>query len=97
MKYHGRNAKRDESEPAIVDALEACGWKVTRISITDWPDLHIGKPGRSIWLEVKTGDNEQSKGQVEQMARMMGFGMDVRVVRTVEETLLVVDQVPLPL
>lgn len=30
MRYRSHNAKRDESEPAIVEALEAAGWEVHR-------------------------------------------------------------------
>lgn len=78
---------RDFAEPAIVDALEQCGWQVTLVSVTDWPDLHCGKPGRSIWLEVKTGKRQQSQAQREQSDRMRSYGMDVRVVRSVNQAL----------
>jgi len=78
---------RDHAEPPIVTALERCGWQVTRISVEDWPDLHCGKPGRSIWLEVKTGKRQQSQDQRDQSDRMRTYGMDVRVVRSVDQAL----------
>lgn len=48
-----RAAKRDESEPEIVRALEAVGAIVQRLSTEGVPDLLVGWQGRMWLLEVK--------------------------------------------
>lgn len=78
------NARRDDNEPAIVTGLERCGWTVTRISIKDWPDLHIGKGDRNFWVEIKGPGKEQSDGQFEQAMRMTEWGMAVLVANDID-------------
>lgn len=48
-----RAAKRDESEPAIVKALEAVGASVQRLNAGGVPDLLVGWRGKMWLLEVK--------------------------------------------
>lgn len=48
-----RAAKRDESEGPIVQALEAVGATVQRLSAEGVPDLLVGWRGRMWLLEVK--------------------------------------------
>ncbi len=72
MALHRRAAKRDASEPEIIEALEKCGWSVLQISVTDGPDLIVAKMNydcgmclgkRTIALEVKTGKAKLKPGQ----------------------------------
>lgn len=88
MGYRGRFSHRDDYEPTVVDALEARFWVVTRISITDWPDLHCGKASHasypSFWAEVKTGKRYPTKGQADQIRWMRACGMKVVVVNDVD-------------
>lgn len=83
MRYRGHDAKRDDYEPVVVRELEPRFWKVTRISIADWPDLHAGKPSHpkypSIWIEVKTGKRKPTANQVAQIQWMRSCGMKVVV------------------
>lgn len=79
LGFRGSNPKRDANEPAIVAGLERCGWKVTRISIKDWPDLHIGKGYKNFWIEVKMPGEKCSEGQLTQHERMRLWGMEVLV------------------
>ncbi len=54
MSYAHRAARRDQSEPAIVDALRAAGASVTVIGQGDGvPDLLVGFEGRNYLIEVK--------------------------------------------
>jgi len=48
------NARRDRNEPEIVEALEAMGFHVDRISGKGLPDLLVAKAGRMWLVEVKT-------------------------------------------
>jgi hypothetical protein len=75
-----RAAKRDDSEPAIVDALHRAGCLVERLE--RW-DLLVSKAGRLFLLECKTGvgraTRRQERGSLE--------GWPVVVVRTPIEAL----------
>ena len=53
MSYSKRAARRDESEPAIVDALRAAGATVVQLNGPGLPDLLVGLAGRTYLLEVK--------------------------------------------
>lgn len=72
MSLHRFAAKRDASEPAIVEALEAHGFTVQRLSGPDVPDLLLGKGGITRVVEIKTGRRQLSPGQVEWWARWRG-------------------------
>lgn len=47
-------AQRDQSEPAIIKALEAAGATVWQLSGKDIPDLLVGYKGQTFLLEAKT-------------------------------------------
>ena len=53
MSLNRYNAKRDDNEKAIVDALRAYGCSVQRTSGSGLPDLAIGWRGLNLWAEVK--------------------------------------------
>ena len=53
MSLNRRAAARDSNEGEIVDALEAVGASVTRVSQEGVPDLLVGYQGRTHLLEVK--------------------------------------------
>jgi hypothetical protein len=55
------------------------------LSMADGPDLLIGKPGRCLLIEVKTGKRKLRPGQSDWHARWRG--PTVIVLRTVEEAL----------
>jgi hypothetical protein len=54
MSLLRRNAKRDDSEPEIVEALQRAGASVQRLSGKDIPDLLIGWRGSTLLMECKT-------------------------------------------
>lgn len=72
MSLYRRAAKRDASEPAIVEALEACGFTVQRLSGADVPDLLIGRSGITRVAEVKTGRKGLEPGQIAWWAKWRG-------------------------
>lgn len=76
-------AKRDKSEPAIKQALQASGWTVDSISITGGPDLIAGRGGETELIECKTGKAKTKAGQDDWHARWRG--RPVRILRTVED------------
>lgn len=90
-----RAAKRDESEPGIVSALEAMGCTVFRLSLP--VDLLVGYLGVTHLVEVKTpaerGKEGRGKGK---MTELQGDFMEtwrgetVAVVFTVEEAVALV-------
>lgn len=48
-------ARRDRAEPEVIETLEACGWKVTKLAQKGIPDLLASKGGEIRLIEVKTG------------------------------------------
>ena len=104
-----RAAKRDESEPDIVAALEAVGATVQRLSADGVPDLLVGWQGRMWLLEVKLpltargavqpGRNLTSKGGLgdatHAQVKWWGWwrGPAVTVVRTPDEALAAIGAV----
>lgn len=56
MSLHRRAARRDDNEPAIIEALEAIGADVRQLSGARVPDLLVGYRGRSVLLGVKAPD-----------------------------------------
>lgn len=90
MSYRGRFSNRDSNESTFTKPLRKLGWIVTLIRMTDWPDLHCGKPGHAIgnfWAEVKTPEGELSDGQIEQIKWMRSCGMKVVVCNDVNKLL----------
>lgn len=90
MSLRRYDAKRDANEKAIVDALEAVGAHVLRLSISGAPDLLVSYrngPRRDLaLLEVKTAKGKINKRQRE----FESEGWEVFVVRSVDEALKVV-------
>lgn len=80
-----RAAKRDATEPAIVEALRRCGWSVQPISVADAPDLILGKCGRTYLAEVKTAKGRVKPGQAEWHRKWEGA--DVVILRSVDDAL----------
>lgn len=64
MSIHRRAAKRDASEPGIVDALQAVGAHVERLSLP--VDLLVHFRGHWHLLEVKTPGVRPDKRQLAQ-------------------------------
>jgi Holliday junction resolvase len=58
-----RAAKRDETEPAIIAALEAEGWEVSPISDEDVPDLLCSRGGEWMVIECKSKGGRLTEGQ----------------------------------
>lgn len=74
-------ARRDKSEPAIVEALEAFGFSVYRL---DTPcDLLLGRGGITRIAECKSLGENLSNSQVDWWGQWRGNG--VIVLRTVED------------
>lgn len=84
MSLHRHAAKRDQTEAAIVDALERCGFAVLRLSQPNVPDLLVSRAGAATLIEVKTGTKPLSKGQQAFQAWWHG---PVAVLRSVEDAL----------
>lgn len=62
-----RAAKRDANEPEIVAALRAAGYWVAQISHKGFPDLVVGRKGRSFvcLMEVKDGNGDLTDDQLQ--------------------------------
>ncbi len=60
----GQARKRDANEKAIVDALEAVGARVTRISGEGAPDLLVRFRSQLWAFEVKSGKGYQTQAQL---------------------------------
>lgn len=65
MSFRKRAAggRRDQAEPAIVEALEAYGARIWRLSGTGNPDLLTFYRGRFMVMEVKTGKEKPTANQ----------------------------------
>lgn len=86
MRIGGAGKRRDASEPAIIDALEACGWSVQQLHIPDGPDLLCGAYGSFIGIaEVKSGRGTVRDGQGKWHRTWRGA--PVRLLRTVDDAL----------
>lgn len=85
-------AKRDDVEPAIVDALEAAGWTVVKVSDKGFPDLACFRRGVVRLLECKGPDGDLTPAQEKTFRRIGAAHVTVHVVRTPTEALLAVAQ-----
>lgn len=89
MTVWRRAAKRDANEAGIVEALEAAGAKVWRLSLP--LDLLVGLHGRFVLLEVKREGERKPRAdraaQTETIAECQRKGLPCYVVRTPEEAL----------
>lgn len=93
MSIHRRNAKRDASEPAIVEYLLHRGAMVRRISGAGIPDLLVGWCGRWILLECKTGDAGLKPSQADFHSRALANGLPVYVVNNIDRVGEVLDRI----
>jgi Holliday junction resolvase len=82
MSLLRRNPRRDQSEPAIVQALEQTGWSVCQVSVKDGPDLFAAKGGIVVTIECKTGSAKLKPGQVDFQQR---WNAPVYVLRTLKD------------
>jgi len=83
-------ARRDDTEPAIVKALELAGWTVLKVSDTGIPDLLCLRRGVIRLLEVKSPGGTLTPAQVTAFRRIEAALVTVHVVRTPEEALMAV-------
>lgn len=63
MRNLGWNRKRDAIEADVVRHLEQFGWRVLRLSVRNGPDLAIARRGKTLLVEVKSGQRKLSLGQ----------------------------------
>lgn len=73
-----RAAKRDDAEPAIVEALKNGGAQVIQLSMPNVPDLLVYYRGAHALMEVKTGKRKLKPGQVDFAAWWQGPVFTVR-------------------
>jgi|ERR1035437_839151 hypothetical protein len=91
MSLNRRNPKRDANEAIIVEALEARGFHVDRVSARGFPDLVVSKRDNGqgwVWfVEVKraTGQLEALYTPAQRQWRQNWQGPIPRTLRTVDE------------
>lgn len=82
MSLLRRAAKRDSIERDIIQALEQCGYHVTRLSAPGVPDLLLSRAGQWAVAEVKTGSKPLSPAQVHFHGRARA---SIPILRSVED------------
>ena len=82
LKKNAAGGRRDDAEPAIVAALNACGVQTWQLSGKSNPDLLCRRRGRYLPLEIKTGNEKANANQQD---------IPWPIVRTVAEALAVVN------
>jgi hypothetical protein len=80
-----RAAKRDATERAIVTALRLVGWSIEFLSLTDGPDLLLGRFGQTHLAECKTANKPLREGQAQWHDEWRGS--PVVILRSVEDAL----------
>lgn len=88
MSLHRYAAKRDENEPQVVRVLEACGWKVEKLSGKGVPDLLCGWHRKMMLVEVKMPGEKLNDVQEKWHAAWPG---EVQIVHDVHEALAVAE------
>lgn len=83
MRRVGQTRRRDINEPAVVDALEAVGAKVMRVSGPGVPDLIVLFRARVWLMEVKGAQGQPTPAQAQRSAD----GWPVYTARTPEQAL----------
>lgn len=58
-----RAARRDSTEPEIVQMFEAHGWTVVRLSQKGVPDLAVTKGRLTLWVECKSKRGSLTEAQ----------------------------------
>lgn len=84
MRRGGAGKRRDQNEPAIIEALRAVGATVEQLSGPNVPDLLVGYHGANWLFEVKTPKGKESDGQKSWSLGWMGT---VYVVRSPDQAL----------
>jgi hypothetical protein len=87
----GHGAKRDANEPIIVEALEAAGWLVIRLSAPGMPDLLCVRRGVLVLMEVKMPKGSVTPKQAETFLEMLSWGYRVPIIRSVKEAVEVAE------
>ena len=82
-----RAARRDDSEPEIIEALEAAGFTVQQLTLP--VDLLLARRGWTGVAEVKTGKGKLKPSQVKFIDR---WPNPVYILRSVEDVLALVKQ-----
>lgn len=85
MKYKANNAKRDQNEPEIVQALQTVGAEVYRLNTP--ADLLVGFRGANYLIEVKMPKGKLTPDQIKFQQTWTG---QYAVVRTADEALRVI-------
>lgn len=80
-------ARRDTSEPDIVNGLDLCGWDCIRLSSGDLPDLLCRKrsSGELALLEIESGHYKRRRTDAQ---RAMLAAWNVPVVKTFDEAMM---------
>ncbi|MGE0451730.1 MAG: hypothetical protein AB7Q29_19305 [Vicinamibacterales bacterium] len=61
----GAGKRRDATEPAIIEALEAAGCRVWQISGRGLPDVLVERQGRFFAGEIKSGRGRLTRAQAD--------------------------------
>lgn len=72
MSSKAHRARRDTSEPSIIEALEKCGWIVRKRAQKGVPDLVIFKAGRSETIRfcgVQDRQRQIARGHADRLGR----------------------------
>ena len=80
MSHRAHKARRDLSEPEVIAALAACGWRVEKLAQKGIPDLLAFKGDVVKLVEVKTGASKLRKTQ-----NFTERGLPVVVLRCAED------------
>ena len=91
MTIWRKDAKRDQNEPAVIEALTLVGARVWRLSLP--LDLLVGFQGRFYLLEVKGEKGKLKPGQEETLGECRYRNLPAYVVRTPEDALAAIGAV----
>ena len=88
-----RDAKADENQPAIVEALRAVGATVQHLHMIGQgcPDIAVGYQGANYLLEIKSADGKLTYSEGEWHLDWQG---QVAIVRTIDDALDAVGAYP---
>jgi len=90
MTLKRNDAKRDENEKLIVEALERAGAFVNRVSSKGFPDLLVIYQRAIYLLEVKTDKGRLTDAQIDWHAVALNHGVRVHVVHNPLEALVAI-------
>lgn len=89
MTVHQRAERRDDNEPAVVDALRKAGALVERLSGPGLPDLLVLYRGQLFLIDVKSRRGQATMAQ----KRLLAQGWPIWFVRTPDAALVVIGAV----